>query len=139
MNSGVCIVPPDSYRDGAGCSIYLKDRAGVVKVCEFSTCSKAYRSWEIGYLKGFDLATANEIWNVATNITYDQICRHLVCVGNSVYAFKYPPSTGGAGSYARIVRYDYSTGNTKDSISIPGESFGKMHLIASDGKTYTTQ
>ena len=87
---------------------------------------------EKGYLKGLDVATGNEIWNVATGLTYEQICRHLTCLGNNVYAFKYPSSTG----YARIVRYDYSTGQTKDSISIPGESFGKMFLLASDGKVY---
>jgi outer membrane protein assembly factor BamB len=91
---------------------------------------------EKGYLKAFDFATGNEIWNVPTGLTYEQICRHLTCVGNSVYAFKYPAPIGGPGLYARIVRYDYSTGQTKDSISIPGESFGKMFLLASDGKIY---
>jgi len=89
-----------------------------------------------GYLKGFDFATGNEVWNVTTGIAYEQLCRHLVCVGNNVYAFKYPPTSGGPGLFARIVRYDYSTGQTKDSISIPGESFGKLFLLASDGKVY---
>ena len=92
-----------------------------------------------GYLKGFDLATGNEIWNVATPVTTEGLCHFVGCVGNEVYAFKYPPATGVPGLFARIVRYDYSTGQTKDSIMIPGTSFGRMHLVGSNGQIYSPE
>ena len=90
-----------------------------------------------GYIKGFDLATGTEIWSVSTGVTYDQVCKGVACVGNEVYAMKFPPSNGGPGLFGKIVKYDYSTGHAKDSISIPAETFDEMFLVASDGKVYS--
>lgn len=85
-----------------------------------------------GFLTALNPATGQEIWSIQTGIEYYQICSHLTCVGNRLFAFKYP--NGNLSPQARIVSYDFSTGALRDSIPLTGESFSAPMMITTAGK-----
>jgi outer membrane protein assembly factor BamB len=89
------------------------------------------------FLNAFNLTTGNLQWSTTAGYESENICRDIVAVGNRVFAFK--NSSGLPGSSARIVRYDFINGQAKDSIMLAGESFGKMFIVGSSDKVYTTR
>lgn len=85
------------------------------------------------FVKGFDKDSGREIWSRQIEETFQEI----VAVGNRLYALKTFGILSGP-SGAKVVTYDYSTGNPIDSMFVLGNSFGRMLVTVSNGKAYTT-